>query len=693
MNRIKRLPGVILILFIITSCHVMAHGANSASAPLRLVTGDGLSFKVSENGHILSLTANNSTLPLRPGPMLTLRDMSLAGNVTTPDFLLNSGFESGYTGWDVTDARGAHVSISDVVCRSGGYSLQIKAGNLGHAVISSLAVPVEPGDRYRVGGWFLSKRGYVHGVDGTPPIRQEQMWQGGIRPTGIYLVWLDAQGRPLDDESMLAAPLHWNAHEWRRVGGEVRAPHNAVSVVVNIQVSLIDDIVWVDDLFMIKSPEREIPLGGYVTTGENSLIQTASTEDGLVLRSIYRAEDDCLTIDIELLEENSAPASRALEVTWGLPLDIVSGAASGQWQWWDDVHNNRRVSSGPVALPLPEKPFNEALSWQYEHVVSGVWDGWMPISLYPWSVVENGEMGIALAVAIDEPRLVKLSYDQEQGRLQAKCYVGMEPAQKEAVHRIMRLELYMTDPAWGFRSAMDRYMKRHREWFRPGKPLWFYSDYARDSYTTPEKVKQVADNDVRGVFSAQYIVADAQVDIAPSSEPLPDYEAARAAVLNSPWNSMIINSMALSPNSDWQIKHVGKFEWSPGVWSAVWYTDVDPDIEKGWGRALWEKSVKPAIEATEAGDAVLDGVLMDNYLTAPGIDLDKKHIQAAELPLAYDIATYRPGVHNASNMYEFFTWLRGKLFERGRDDMAISVNFWGMATPNGTAPPDRCLWR
>jgi hypothetical protein len=77
--------------------------------------------------------------------------------------------------------------------------------------------------------------------------------------------------------------------------------------------------------------------------------------------------------------------------------------------------------------------------------------------------------------------------------------------------------------------------------------------------------------------------------------------------------------------------------------------------------------------------------MMDNFMTAPGVDTRPEHLAQANIPLAYHVASYQPGVHNAANVHEFFLWLRERMDARGRDDMAITVNFWGIGTPNGLA--------
>lgn len=366
------------------------------------------------------------------------------------------------------------------------------------------------------------------------------------------------------------------------------------------------------------------------------------------------------------------------------------------WLWWDDARHSRPITvDSAVASPPPEYHLLPGLSWTYEHVVSGVWDGWLPISLYPYALIEDGSHGLALAVSLDSSRLVKLAYDQEQGRYQARGYLGISPkATKLAGRAGLSLELYRVDPTWGFRGAMDRFAARHPTWFESPRPMYDYTGYDRSYYNSEAGAQQVVAYDMEGVFAAQYIVAEGVVKDGPVSEPLPTYEETTELIeelRNSPKASnqargeAITSSVAYSPHEDWMLKHVGEYNWAPGVWEICWETSTDPDIEDGWGPFLWNWVVSPAISATEAISAVLDGVMMDNFMSAPGVDTRPEHLALTDTPLAYHVATYQPGVHNAANVHQFFIWLRDTLDAQGRDDMAITINFWGIATPNGLA--------
>ncbi len=673
-----------VLLFLVLSLAIMV--STLASASISITTGNGLSLQFSSDGRIAGASIDGVSLPITPGPMLWIRDMSSAGSVTSPNLLSNPGFESGLSGWSILPGtEDTVIGVTTSYKRTGGSSLQMygtKTSGLGSGAVYSNAISVVPGTRYRVSGYFLSSRGFLQGISGTPPIRQDSMWRGDARPNGIYVRWLNSQGKYIDSGLTLVAPVHWNAHNWRKVGGEVRAPPGAAFMEVFVVGRLMDEYLWVDDLSVVKSPEYEEAITGSMVQEGNTVVQTASA-NGLIITATYVAASDHLEINIDL--QDTTDRERALEVVWGLPLKLTS---SGTWRWWDDAHHSRTITATDPA-PSPQYPFPSGLSWLYEHVVSGVWDGWLPVSLYPYSVVENGEIGLAMAGSLNSPRLVKLAYDQTKGRYELRGYVGISPvAQKLKKHASLSFEVFKTDPKWGFRSAMEILAQRHPSWFNTTRAGYFYNGYERGDYGSPEGAQKVLEYDKNAEFAAEYIVADAPVTIAPSSAPFPDYTEATEAVtaLGGPQEYAITSSMAYSPNGDWQMKHVGEFEWAMGAWQGVWYTSTDPDIEDGWGSFLWDWSVEPAIESTEAAGAFLDGVLMDNFMTAPGIDLRSEHIALADTTLAYDIATYRPGVHNAANMEEFFSWLRERFNEKGRDDMAIAVNFWGVATPNGVIP-------
>ncbi len=708
--RLVTAAALAAILFVIVLALPRPHAVTtSASGTFSVGTDDGLALTLSAGGRALSLTIDGDPLPVVPGPVLWVRDMSGAGQVGEPNLLTNPGFEDGENGWRIESQIGTDVTLTDSVSCSGDWSLQmrgIQTHTLGRASMIADPVVVTPGQRYRLSGAFWSDRGYVQTPSGTPPRRQSEIWRGVSWANGIYVRWLDAAEQPMGDPT-LVAPLHWEADGWRKVGGELRVPPDVVYMELIIGGRLQDELMWVDDLAVVPSPEVERPITGTVEQHGDRLIQTATITAGLTLTATYTAETDHIGVHVAL--QDATGQDRAMEVVWGLPLDLVGTeeqtscspaplhpCSSAPWRWWDDVRHSRPISIGTaVADSPPEYPLPPSLSWTYENVVSGVWDGWLPISLYPYALVENGTRGLALAASLDSPRLVKLAYDQEKARYEARGYLGISPlATKLAGRADLSLELYRVDPAWGFRTAIDRFAARHSDWFESPRAMYEYAGYERAYYFSEEGAQQVLEYDQQNVFAAQYIVAEASLKVGPITDPLPTYGETVELVEvlgNSPEagkrarSEAITRSVAYNPIGDWQIKHVGEFSWAPGVWEVGWQTSTDPDIEGGWGPFLWDWAVSPAVSATEAISAVLDGVMMDNFMTATGVDVRPEHLALADTPLAYHVVTYQPGIHNAASTDEFFHWLRGRMSDRCRDDMAITVNFWGIGTTNGLA--------
>ena len=687
-----RCVKIIRVFLTVILCLPAISAAATGEEPLSVATKNGLSLGLTHEGRLTSLAIGGHQILARQEPVLRVRDMSSAAQVSSPNLLSNPGFEQGLNGWSPQSVMDTDIGVDSTVSRSGGSSLKmhgLASGRLGAGIVYSGAIPVEPGRLYRISGYFKSSRGYLQGISGIPTAYQDMMWRGILKPNGLYVQWLDAQGAHIDDSPVLAAPVHWDASSWKRISGEVHAPPGAAALQVLVVGRLQDEYMWVDDLCVLESPEKDQPVAGSVIKKDGKLIQTGETGDGTAFTVTYTPMDDHIRIHIEM--EDQSNRERALEVSWGLPLVLAAeeDENSAPWRWWDDVHHSRIIHQGPAAAPLPEYPFSECLSWQYEHVVSGVWDGWLPVSLYPYAAVENGQSGLAMAVSLASPRLVKFSYDQTGGRFEARAYLGISPKAAKLHGRAdLTLELYPTDPGWGFRSAMDLYAKRHPGWFKSDRDTASFNAYERGFYNTMDQARQVLEFDAQNIFSAEYTVAEAPVDIWPSSMPMPSYDDLLNTVsgLPGPKRDAVCSSIAFGGNGDWQLKHVGDFKWAAGTWRAVWYTSVDPDIDGGWGQYLWEENIRPAIDATEAAGAVLDGVMMDNFLSAPGVDLRDDHLELTDTALTYDIATYRPGIHNMANIFEYFTWLRQRLRERDRDDMAIAINFWSMATANGLVP-------
>jgi len=173
-------------------------------------TDDGLSLTLSEDGQVTALAMDGDPLPITPAPALWVRDMSAAGQVSEPNLVTNPGFEDGEADWRMGLQVGTDIALTDSVSHSGGWSLEmhgVQTESLGRATVIANPVDVTPGQRYRLSAYFLSSRGYVLGLDGTPPRRQDEAWRGLAWPNGIYLAGRrGGDGRPGAGEQLGRQP-------------------------------------------------------------------------------------------------------------------------------------------------------------------------------------------------------------------------------------------------------------------------------------------------------------------------------------------------------------------------------------------------------------------------------------------------------------------------------------------------------
>ncbi|RLE30039.1 hypothetical protein DRJ54_03545 [Candidatus Acetothermia bacterium] len=171
---------------------------------------------------------------------------------------------------------------------------------------------------------------------------------------------------------------------------------------------------------------------------------------------------------------------RVLDFTFALPI-----AARG-WRFWDDAHCSRSISGGT-----------------YENAISAIFDGWLPISLYPYAGIENGEIGLALALPPDRPQLALLRYDADQGRFEAVFHLEISSrAVKLHNKAAFDLSIYRFDPRWGFRSVIARHGEFYPEIYNTNTPIYDYTSAVLGSFLTPRWAEAALEHDRQRIYSA-----------------------------------------------------------------------------------------------------------------------------------------------------------------------------------------------
>ena len=92
-------PALALSVILYAATRPAQADTPDVSETFSISTDDGLSLTLSEDGQVTALAMDGDPLPITPGPILWVRDMSAAGQVSEPNLLTNHGFEDGENGW------------------------------------------------------------------------------------------------------------------------------------------------------------------------------------------------------------------------------------------------------------------------------------------------------------------------------------------------------------------------------------------------------------------------------------------------------------------------------------------------------------------------------------------------------------------------------------------------------------------
>ncbi|NOZ95279.1 MAG: hypothetical protein GXP47_11160, partial [Acidobacteria bacterium] len=364
-----------------------------------------------------------------------------------------------------------------------------------------------------------------------------------------------------------------------------------------------------------------------------------------------------------------------------LRVQIPIAAGSG-WSWWDDAHVSRPVVEGQ----------------RYEHAVSAVSDGWLPISLYPYGGLGSPAAGAGLALGLppDTPQLGEIAYDAGRRVLAVTFHLGISPLAPR-LHGAARFSavVFRADPGWGFRDIIERYRELFPEAFNPRVRLYGFDGRSQGQYYTPAGAAQVLADDATNTYSAQYTSSDLAIKAAPAGDPRPtldgllqvvDQMAASSNDRTRAFAAAIRASAVVDTNGEWMMKHLVVPPWAEDWWEASWIGDMDPGIEGGLAQWNLQYRIDAAFAACEAAGAHLDGVQIDNFMSTPSFDFRAAAVAAAGLTLGYSPHTYRPGVHNGFAVRQYLEWLRRHLDETWGTGRGITINFWGIAHPYYLVP-------
>ena len=315
-------------------------------------------------------------------------------------------------------------------------------------------------------------------------------------------------------------------------------------------------------------------------------------------------------------------------------------------------------------------------------------------SQYPWAAVGTADGALAIAVPLDQPRVMRLVQNPSTGQLMVAFDLGLAPETAPAPGGARaEIVLYRIDPAWGFRAAAQGYYERFPAWFTRRVPaeqegIWVaFSDLAPIpdiddfgiAFHELGALSQVPFDDSAGIHSFRYVaepwshwlaIRDADVDPTDYDQTVA-YLRRRAEAGDRRAAATLVSGFH---DADRRLVYdATEAPWCRGEGGcAVFTVNPDPDIEDPEGdlnkaHLEWSAAQRETYERTG-----LDGEYVDSFLgRATTVDLRRSHFAAADTPLAFRTSDLRVGTPQVFATTEFARWLAA--------DVHHNLGKWTMA--------------
>ncbi len=163
-------------------------------------------------------------------------------------------------------------------------------------------------------------------------------------------------------------------------------------------------------------------------------------------------------IEIEGEVRDTSGVDRAITAVFTVPLNLTG------WTWENTAATARQIQRGCTYPSKPEDCIYLGISgYGFADEIPDV----LPIrtNKLPFSCVRDKDKCLALGMPVNEPRVFLISADENGYRIAFN--LGITPETRKFPSRAsFRAILYTADPAWGIRSASDRYRRFFPQLFR-----------------------------------------------------------------------------------------------------------------------------------------------------------------------------------------------------------------------------------
>lgn len=467
---------------------------------------------------------------------------------------------------------------------------------------------------------------------------------------------------------------------------------------------------------LVRDVQRDDPpvmVGGNVTKRGKDLAQSAKLEKlGLGVEAVYRNAGPY--VEISGVVRDLRREDRAVTVYFALPVP------EGQWQWWDSVAASRTEAGPEGELACLEGSMGYGLNRQH--------------SKYPIGAISlSGKGGYSLGIRMDEPVVHRIGYNPalrifylalDFGLTQGKTIHG-----KSLSEAPFRFLVYRHDPAWGFRSALQRYYDFFPEFFTnriKEQGGWYVWGDMRDMpqalqagfrmHWGPQDKGVKWDNE-NGATALLYIEAEFYQQTMGDYQTLPPFRVALERLRkvaagdpeelakyeklsyahsyvpawwvkrHSPREAMQVVSRATLNSVNYEVDGTpsgggGKYPWmGESQLGFIFPCSLDPDIPEGKGWFARQVFIESGLKGMLESGAHYDGIALDSfggYGQYSRVNYRRENFQYVNGPLTFSATDKQPVIAMFTSSVEFARELAKDMHGQGKVLMANCS--WG-STP------------
>jgi PKD repeat protein len=627
----------------------MAGLASFSLAQGTLTTSDGMTLSLSSTGSISTLKAGSTNYASAIPSGFFVRELA----ATTSNLVPNGSFESGTstpTSWSYTNNSIGTWSIDATTSSAGSRSMKLNipgtTARTGSPNITSSNISVNPNTPYTF----------------TYNVRTS----GLSYPFTIFLYEVDSVGnsirRALSSQTgtngWLSNPLTVTF-----VSGANASYVYCVGFVYNgYGTAWLDDVQLVD----VFGGNQPINFTGSVTSTGGVLTQTAS-HNNLNLSATFTSVGSAIRVDATLTDTTGT--DRALELAYQLPLDVPG------WTWDNDIIT-------PVTIV-------NSVRYQY---LDPSFTGGQSHSVYPFADVRNASAAFSLAVPMG-PQMDRLSYDTGDG-LRVAWDIGLSAAATKTPSKAsVSFWIYSANPAWGLRSAAQKYYALNPGSFSSAtakigswelennNPLSTVPNSQDFGMAFEEGDGELAFDNAHGILGLHYVDPSGWFRPFPGYTSQPSYSTLINTLNNdaccgtgSTTDSTPVTEMAQAVINSSPYNAAGNYEVldNPYFWynsyAQIYPVSPDPDIPAPSKYSVIKKySVDNRISAAQSAGNSLGGIFLDDLTWVfSTLENYRRPLWAySNVPLSFSYKTRKVTLFNGFSLGEFTVGISSYVHSKG----------------------------